>query len=118
MMRLTSFLGLLLATFVVMCIGFTSADNIFAKNVNNGLRRLHMSYHVQEERGPSDAFAKLMSGLMSGDDAVAKLSKIIANSDSAFKATDDEVAKMSVLIKKANAGNGIGLTDDEIAKFA
>ncbi|POM74218.1 Aggrecan core protein Cartilage-specific proteoglycan core protein [Phytophthora palmivora] len=116
-MRLTFLLSLIVTTFILINVGFTSAENV--DNIDNGFRRLHAPTHVQEERGPGDIVAKFISVLKGGDDeVVAKLAKKFANPDSAFRLTDDEVAKMSVLVKKANAGDGVGLTDDEVAKFA
>ncbi|POM64189.1 Hypothetical protein PHPALM_20316 [Phytophthora palmivora] len=115
-MRLTFFLTLLLVTFIV---DFISAENVFfVKNVDNGFRRLRVSADVQEERGASESVAKLISGLKgSGHDTVAKLQKILA-SNPALKATDEEVAKVSILVKKANAGDGIGFTDVQMANLA
>ncbi|POM64846.1 Secreted RxLR effector peptide protein [Phytophthora palmivora] len=108
-----TFLTLIVATIVAISDGFTSAENV--QIIDN--RRLRVSARVQEERG-FDALSKLVPNLMGGDDALAKLSKIFVKPDSRFHIADDEVAKMSVLVKKANANNGVTMADDEIAKFA
>ncbi|POM80885.1 Eukaryotic/viral aspartic protease, active site [Phytophthora palmivora] len=108
-----TFLALIVATIVVISDGFTSAENI--QIIDN--RRLRVSARVQEERG-FDALSKLVPNLMGGDDALAKLSKIFVNPGTKFKIADEEVAKMSVLVKKANAENGVTMADDEVAKFA
>ncbi|POM70999.1 Putative RxLR effector [Phytophthora palmivora] len=52
------------------------------------------------------------------DDQVSKLSKIFTSSGSTLKATDNEVASMTVLVNKANAGDGVGLTPKEVTSFA
>ncbi|KAL3671291.1 hypothetical protein V7S43_003223 [Phytophthora oleae] len=138
-MRLSFFLTLLLATFVASCIGFSSAENVaVAPKIDNGARRLRQSVEVQEERGIGDALAgavtsmkakfttnsgKLAEGLKTtaqlSDDQAAKLAKILTNPEKARKAflvSDDEVARMSTIIKKANAEAGV--VDDEVATVA
>ncbi|POM81391.1 LOW QUALITY PROTEIN: Secreted RxLR effector peptide protein [Phytophthora palmivora] len=110
-----TFLTLIVSTIVVICVGFTSAENV--QNVDTGFRQLRVSARVQEERG-FDALSKLVPNLMGGDDVLNNLAKIFINPGTKFKIADEEVAKMSVLVKKANAGNGVTMTDDEVAKFA
>ncbi|POM65730.1 Secreted RxLR effector peptide protein [Phytophthora palmivora] len=114
-MRLTSFLAIIVATIVVICFGCTKAESV--KGVDNGFRRLRVSADVEEERG-FDALSKLVPNLTGGDNALAKLSKIFVKPNSRFHIADDEVAKMSVLVKKVNADNGVTMADDEVAKFA
>ncbi|POM75433.1 Hypothetical protein PHPALM_7467 [Phytophthora palmivora] len=119
-MRLTSFLVLFAATFVVVSADSTGTKSVFfTKSVDSAFRRLRMSTDVQEERGTYDEVAKLILGLKgSGHDSMAKLQKIFANLNPALKATDEEVAKVSTVVKKANTGAGVGLTDDEVTKLA
>ncbi|POM57990.1 Secreted RxLR effector peptide protein [Phytophthora palmivora] len=106
-------LVLIVALIVAVCDDFTNAENV--QTVDN--RRLRISADVEEERG-FDALSKLVPNLMGGDDALAKLSKIFVKPDSRFHIADDEVAKMSVLVKKVNADYGLTMADDEVAKFA
>ncbi|KAK1944790.1 hypothetical protein P3T76_003323 [Phytophthora citrophthora] len=132
-MRRSLFLTLLLATFVASCIGFSSAENVAV-----GARRLRQPVEVQEERGIGDALAgavtgmkskltpnsgKLVEGLKStaqfSDDQVAKFVKILTNPEKArksFLVGDDEVARMSTIIKQANAEAGVA--DDQVATLA
>ncbi|POM67191.1 Hypothetical protein PHPALM_16856 [Phytophthora palmivora] len=49
------------------------------------------------------------------DDAAPK---VLSKSDSILKGADDEVARMTDFLKKANAGEGVGFTDDELIKVA
>ncbi|POM81669.1 Hypothetical protein PHPALM_334 [Phytophthora palmivora] len=135
MMRLTFSLVLLVATFVAVSIDFSNAESaFFVHKSDNGFRGLRVSGNVHEERGAEslakvvpglmggdDAVAKLskvVPGLMGGDDAVAKLSKVLSKSDSVLEGADDEVVRMSTFLKKANAGEGVGFTDDELIKVA
>ncbi|POM62904.1 hypothetical protein PHPALM_27884 [Phytophthora palmivora] len=118
MMRLTFSLVLLVATFVAVSIDFSNAESaFFVHKSDNGFRGLRVSDNVHEERG-AESLAKVVPGLMGGDDAVAKLSKVLSKSDSTLKGADDEVARMSIFLKKANAGEGVGFTDDELIKVA
>ncbi|KAG7391142.1 hypothetical protein PHYPSEUDO_005909 [Phytophthora pseudosyringae] len=109
------------------CIDLANADH-----EARGLRRVH------EERGVGNGFTSLFSSFKQGfiegrtgkiakevaklsDDQAATLTKIMAADPKTLEALsvrDEAVAKMSGIVKKANAGDGVGLTDDEVAKFA
>ncbi|POM77226.1 Hypothetical protein PHPALM_5421, partial [Phytophthora palmivora] len=67
------------------------------------------------------AFAAAQKGAGLNDDQVSKLSKMFSGADfadDALKITDDEAAKTFELVKKANAGDGVGLNDGEVAALA
>ncbi|POM67190.1 Hypothetical protein PHPALM_16857 [Phytophthora palmivora] len=118
MMRLVFSLVLLVATFVAVSVGFSNTESaFFVQNSDNGFRGLRVSDNVHEERG-GESLAKVASGLVRSDDAVTKLSKVLSKSDSTLKGADDEVARISIFLKKANAGEGVGFTDDELIKVA
>ncbi|KAG1710580.1 hypothetical protein DVH05_013306 [Phytophthora capsici] len=134
-MRLSFFLTLLVA-FVASCISLSNAAN--APTTSNGVRRLRLAVDVQEERGIADALSgavtsmkaklttssgKLVEGLKTtaqlSDDQAAKMTKILTNPEKAQKAflvSDDEIARMSTIVKKVNAE--VGVVGDDVATAA
>ncbi|KAG3097376.1 hypothetical protein PI124_g12688 [Phytophthora idaei] len=116
-MRFSVFVALLTATFVSCCSGFASTENsaAFASEVNEG-RRLHSEAAVNSENAAKIAArfnsnrkeslllkkATAMIKAANGDDAaIKKAMDLAAFAKNGAKVSDDQIAKISAMLKTA-----------------
>ncbi|KAF1786029.1 hypothetical protein GQ600_15308 [Phytophthora cactorum] len=116
-MRFSVFVALLTATFVACCSGFASTENsaVFASEVNEG-RRLHSEAAVNSESAAKVAArfisdrkesqllkkAAAMAKAANGDDAaIKKAMDLAAFAKNGAKVSDDQIAKISAMLKTA-----------------